>query len=386
MQDTQLLFDAFNIYYQDGMDALSENKFEVAKRNILLAAQTMLKLAKASTGELKKQRLSRADELADLAHRIDEKAVSPSSSAASDLAKFAKDGSDSSKPRQVSADEKPTQVFVPAEKTGIRLDDVAGMKEAKDEIKRKIVDPMKYPELYKSFRKTKGGGILLYGVPGTGKTMLAQAVANEIDAKFFQIKCSDIMSKWVGDSEQNVRNLFLEARKYPVSIIFFDEFEAIGSKRDTDSTVMKRVVPELLAQMQGFEKSDSTILLIAATNRPWDIDSAFLRPGRFNDRIYVSLPDQEARKTIISKALAGIPADTTVSIDDIVSKTDGFNGADVVEFCETLKDFAISRSIELGHESPINGDDVTKAAMKVKTSVQRTDLEKMAKYQSEYLN
>jgi SpoVK/Ycf46/Vps4 family AAA+-type ATPase len=271
--------------------------------------------------------------------------------------------------------------FTPVSGTGIRLSDVAGLQSVKNEINRLIIEPRKHPEIYKKFKKNSGGGILLYGVPGTGKTMIAQAIASEIDACFYSVKCSDIASKWFGDSEQNVKNLFAEARKHPCSIIFFDEFEALGAKRDSYSTVMKRLVPELLAQMQGFEKSENTLLVIAATNRPWDIDSAFLRPGRFNTCIYVPIPDEPARKTIIEKQLDGVPAEEGFDISKIVAATKGFNGSDVVEFCEKLKDYAIERSIQSGVESQLLNADIEKTSTRVKSSVRMEDLQKISRYE-----
>ena len=126
---------------------------------------------------------------------------------------------------------------------------------------------------------------------------MAKAIANELDAAFFSVKCSDILSKWVGGSEQNVKNLFDSAHKYKTAIIFFDEFEAIGSKREDEDSASKALVPEILAQMQGFKTSKNELLVLAATNRPWMIDSAFLRPGRFGIHIKVDLPDEAARMT-----------------------------------------------------------------------------------------
>jgi transitional endoplasmic reticulum ATPase len=212
--------------------------------------------------------------------------------------------------------------------------------------------------------------------------MFAQAIATELDAAFFSVKCSDIASKWFGDSEQNVRRLFQEARKHPCSIIFFDEFEALGAKRDSHATVMKRLVPELLAQMQGFEKNENTLLVIAATNRPWDIDSAFLRPGRFNTSIYVPLPDEEARRTIIKKQLDGIPLVENFDFERVVRVTEKFNGSDVTEFCDKLKDYALQRTIESGIESKVTNDDVTFTSERVHSSVQVDDIKKIAQYQA----
>ena len=385
MEDQRLLYDAFKIYYDKGIEALKTNRLEVARRNLYAASETILKLAKSSNGTMKTTRLKRAEELFKLAEDIEEKQnqITIKPSAINDRQKS------STQPKAPSSNQsKPDHdqtKFTPVAKNSVYLDDVAGLTEAKDEIRRLIIEPQKYPEIYNKFKKKKGGGILLYGLPGTGKTMIAQAIATEINAKFFAVKCSDIASKWFGDSEQNVKNLFLEARRHPCSIIFFDEFEALGAKRGGASTVMNRLVPELLAQMQGFEKSENTLLVIAATNRPWDIDSAFLRPGRFNTSIYVPLPDYEARKAIIIKQLEGVPTADDIDNDEIVRLTEGFNGSDVVEFCDKLKDYAIARSIELKDESPIIREDVQLTKERIKTSVKQEDLEKLALYEDDLL-
>ena len=380
MDNTRLLYDAYNSYYEKGTTDLINKNFKSASRNLYLAAETLLKLAKESEGQLKVERTKKAEELFNLASEVEKKILNKDSrsSALNDLQKF----TNGNEGKSSKEDESLTQ-FTPAEDTGVSLDDVAGLEEAKEEIRKKVLDPIKYPELYSKFKKKKGGGILLYGLPGTGKTMLAQAVAHEIDAKFFAIKCSDISSKWFGDSEKNLKNLFAEARKYPISIIFFDEFEAIGTKRSTYSTVMKRVVPELLEQMQGFEKFDNILLVIAATNRPNDIDSAFLRPGRFDRRIYVPLPDEEAREKIITKQFANVPISEDFDYTNLAKRTDGFNGADVFSICEKIKDLAIQRSIAFGKESYIQNSDAEKALETTFSSVVPDDLKEIVAYQKQ---
>lgn len=395
MVNTRLLYDAYNIYYNKGMDALQSKKYAIAARNLYSASETLLKLAKESSNELKQTRLKRADEIYHLAEEVERKSQTasciPQNSAKKDLAKFginydANNNSAKSTSKSAKNTDEALTSFAPVSDTGVSMDDVAGLQEAKDEIIQKVIEPNKHPEIFRRFNKSKGGGILLYGVPGTGKTMLAQAIAHEIDAKFFSVKCSDILSKWVGDAEQNIRNLFQEAKSYPTSIVFFDEFEAIAPNRDTYSTVMKRVVPELLTQIQGFEKNDNNLIVIAATNRPWDIDTAFLRPGRFDRRIYVPLPDYEARQAIIRNKLNGVPCDKNLDLDKIANITEGFNGADVTAFCEKLKDLAISRELREGVRAEINDYDVEMASKVIFSSVSPKDLKKIAEYQDSLAN
>ncbi len=197
------------------------------------------------------------------------------------------------------------------------------------------------------------------------------------------MKCSDIASKWYGESERRIKKLFKDARKQKRAVIFFDEFEALGKSRNSSDSTDINIVPELLAQIQGFEKNDNTLLLLAATNRPWDIDSALLRPGRFNEKIFIPLPDDLARRAIIKKQLDNVPMDDSVTIDRIVELTSGFNGADVVEFCDQLKNGPILRSIDNGTDNErISLEDVEATTSKVKSSVSEEDINLLDEFEN----
>ena len=166
-------------------------------------------------------------------------------------------------------------------------------------------------------------------------------------------------------------------------MIFFDEFEALGKSRNSSDYADINIVPELLAQIQGFDKNENTLLLLAATNRPWDIDSALLRPGRFNEKILIPLPDDAARRVIIEKQLHDVPVDDTVSIDEIVKLTDGFNGADVVEFCDQLKTGPIVRSIDnKTNNEKVTPADVESTAKRVKSSVSEEDIALLEEFEN----
>jgi len=272
--------------------------------------------------------------------------------------------------------------FAPEEKPSITMADVAGLDSVKKAIDEQIVRPHQNPELYARFNKSIGSGILLYGLPGTGKTMVAKAIANEIDAAFFSVKCSDILSKWVGGSEQNVKNLFDSARKYKTAIIFFDEFEAIGSKREDEDSSSKALVPEILAQMQGFKTTKNELLVLAATNRPWMIDSAFLRPGRFGIHIRVDLPDEAARLAIFQNKLSKIPCESALDLKKAIELTAGYSAADVSDgFIEKMKSLAIERALSNGGEEKITNDDILQAAQLVKSTVSPEDVENLKKYE-----
>lgn len=267
--------------------------------------------------------------------------------------------------------------------SSITFNDIAGLNSAKEVFKEKVVLPFEHPDLYKKYGKKSGGGILLYGLPGTGKTMFAEAASNEVDALFIPIKCSDIKSKWYGESEKNIKGIFNKARKSQRAVIFFDEFEAIGSKRtDSADNGNNDLVPQILAEMQGVgtSTSKSTIVVIAATNKPWSIDSAFLRPGRFDEKIYIPLPDTKAREKLFELKLKNVPSEN-LDYKKLSSLTEGFNGADITEFCEKLKMLAINKSIKDGKEHLISMDDVIKVSNSIKSSVSYEDIERLKQFE-----
>lgn len=279
-------------------------------------------------------------------------------------------------------DKKTKKVAAKTDAKGITFNDIAGLDRAKEAFKEKVVMPFEHPELYKKFGKKLGGGILLYGLPGTGKTMFAEAAANEVDALFIPVKCSDIKSKWYGESENRIKEIFTKARKANKAIIFFDEFEAIGSKRTENSdNANNDLVPEILAEMQGIgSANDATVVVIAATNKPWSIDSAFLRPGRFDEKIYIPLPDKDARRKLFELKLKDVPK-SDLNFDEMARLTDGYNGADVTEFCEKLKMQAINQSIKDGKEHLITMEDVLSVSKGMKSSVSFEDVRRLEEFE-----
>lgn len=268
-----------------------------------------------------------------------------------------------------------------SEKAYPMFDDLIGLDEAKRIVKEKIIDPILYKDIYAKYNIQVGGGILLYGLPGTGKTMFAQAVANEIDGYFVSIKSSDIKSKWYGDTETKVKELFDEARKHDTSVIFFDEFEAVGVSRDKQGAELtaETIVPELLSQMQGFEKNEKTILVIAATNRPWDIDSALLRPGRFDSLIYIELPNLELRLRMFKKNLSRILIDEDI-LEYLASATKNYNGADIKKICDSLVRKVINKEIEKVSNYYVTFEDCVEILKSIKSSVMMADLNNINKF------
>lgn len=233
-------------------------------------------------------------------------------------------------------------LFPKEDVTSVSFDDVVGLDAVKGQIYDMIIFPQQYGELYDRFRKKRGGGILLYGPPGNGKTMIARAIAHETSSAFFPIKFSDLGSKWFGETEGRIRSLFDQARSEESAVIFFDEIDAIASKR-TDGSAMDRVVAELLTQLDGINRKGGSLTVLAATNKPQNLDPAILRPGRFDEKIYIPLPDLNARRAMFEKRLSGIPSSIN-DYSDIALRSEGFSGAEIERACEKAKQSVI-RSI-----------------------------------------
>ena len=273
----------------------------------------------------------------------------------------------------------------------ISFDDVAGLEDVKDAVLRKVLLPLANPGLYEGYVKKNGGGLLLYGPPGTGKTMIAAAIAHEIGAKFCSIGASDLVLGGIGNSEKAIAKLFEEARSFKCAVIFFDEIESICPV-STRAQHAKQIRSELLRQIQGLDaygKDDGHILfLIAATNKPWDIDPAFVRPGRFGTRVYVGLPDEPARRYMIESRLnkiksAGIVTIAKdVNVDAIVAATENFNGADMGNLLDEVQEVSIMRSAA-GEAKVINQSDFKNVLSRITSSVQKKDLDRLEEWRDE---
>ena len=245
----------------------------------------------------------------------------------------------------------------------VRWDDVGGLEQAKQELREAIEWPLKYPEVFKTTSIKAPKGILLYGPPGTGKTLLAKAVANEANANFISVKGPELLSKWVGESEKHVRDMFRKARQVAPAILFFDEIDSLAPRRGGigDSHVTERVVSQLLTELDGMEELKD-VVVIAATNRPDMVDPALLRPGRIERHIYIPPPDREARKEIFRIHLKGKPLADDVDIEWLAEKTEGYSGADIEAVCREAGMLAIREAIK----PDMSREDAKKVAEKIK--------------------
>ncbi len=246
--------------------------------------------------------------------------------------------------------------------------DVAGLADLKRSIRLQIIEPFLKPGLFAKFRKQAGGGVLLYGPPGCGKTMVARAVATECRAEFISIGISDILNMYIGESERNLAAMFDKARAAKPCVLFFDELDALAYARSkATSEHSRQVVNEFLAQLDGFGANNQGVLILAATNMPWDVDSAMKRPGRFTRVVFVPPPDEEARATIVMLKLDGVPNE---DIDPalIAKITPHFSGADIEGIVETAKEYAIEDHIARNIDRPIRQEDLVRAVGSTRAS------------------
>jgi transitional endoplasmic reticulum ATPase len=256
------------------------------------------------------------------------------------------------------------------EKPSIKFSDVGGMKKIKNEISLKIIQPLKNPELYKAFGKKAGGGILLYGPPGCGKTFIAKATAGEIDAKFINIGLHDILDMWIGSSEKNLHAIFEMARQHKPCVLFFDEVDAMGASRaDLKQSSMRHVINQFLAELDGVESNNDGILILAATNAPWSVDGAFRRPGRFDRIIFVAPPDEEARIEILRSILNNKPTEE-IDTKKIASVTEGCSGADLNAIVDIAVEEKLTESMNSGQLQKITTKDLLKAAKQHRPTTQ----------------
>ena len=359
-----VLNDKFNMYYAAAKQAHETGNIEFAKRNYELAAETLLKLAQMSSPQLKKARLERARRLIAIA---------------SGLRAAEENKKDVVAPGGQSSDDDEGRQWQSSAIPDIGFDDIAGLEDVKRAITVRMIDPLKYPEKYALYGKKSGGGVLLYGPPGTGKTMIAKAIAHEVGAKFYAIKGSDIVSKWVGESEKNINSLFETARKDDLAIIFIDEMDSLIGRRGVDTHNDKRV-NEFLQQIDGFVGRAPNLLLLGATNRPWDIDGAAIRSGRFSQKIYVPLPDAPARRFMFKKAIKGVPGAEDIDLSALVIASEGYSGADIEEICDRAKEGPLLKAIETDSTVKVTMRDFFKALSEVRPTVDPVEIARFEKY------
>jgi transitional endoplasmic reticulum ATPase len=373
---TNFLLESFEKHKTLGLRSFNSGDVREAKYHFLKAAEYLLELARQSEPGLREVRTRQAVKLLELAKTVRQKRRAVREKAAARA------------PGGAASPEEPDEVpdeWLVVEKPSLRFPDIAGLEDVKEQIRVKMIYPFTHAEQAKKYRIRTGGGILLYGPPGTGKTMIAKAVAGELDATFFAIAPSEILNKWVGESEKNIRKLFDAARRVARAVIFIDEVEALTPpRRDGESGgVMQRVVPQILNELDGFDrKADQHLLFMGATNEPWNIDTAMLRPGRLDEKIYVGLPDAPARRKILDMNLGDAPLEKDVDLDKLTARLEGYSGADIAYACRKVAEETFLDSVERKIDRSIGAADFDRVLLKLKPSVSRVDLDRFKKFKA----
>ena len=304
---------------------LRSGDFAGALRHVAQAAKFAFILADKCDGAMRDAYEANGNDLVEIAERMKEKAAGVKNAGNAVGAKAAREKNSCR-----------------VERPSVRLDDVAGMQKVKDQIRLRLVEPLKRSDEARKHGLKAGGGMLLYGPPGTGKTFVAKAVAGELDLPFYAITPADVFGKYVGESENNIRDIFRDARKNPLSVIFIDELETIFRKRtESIHETTQKVITVILQELDGINDSQNPVMLLGATNTPWMIDEAFLRAGRFDVMAYVGLPDAEARRKIIRDSFKDVsyPVDHS-AMEFLVLATEGYSGADLKGVAQKIKQAA----------------------------------------------
>lgn len=252
------------------------------------------------------------------------------------------------------------------EDPNIYLDDVGGMEEVKRRLRISFLAPLKNPELVKQYGKSVGGGLILYGPPGCGKTYIARALAGELGAKFISIGLSDILDMYVGESERKLHEIFESARRNSPAVLFIDELDALGQKRSNlKHSGMRTLVNQLLNEMDSVDNNNENLFILGATNHPWEIDDALKRPGRFDRMVAVFPPDLQARESILKHHLKSVPVEN-INIRDIAQQSRLFSGADLSHLCKSAIDQVFERSLETQVTEKITAKDFLSSFKDVK--------------------
>ncbi|MCL4141884.1 UNVERIFIED_CONTAM: hypothetical protein GTU68_010205 [Idotea baltica] len=270
------------------------------------------------------------------------------------------------------------------ERPGISFKDVGGMDRVKHEIDLKIIKPLANADLYAKYGKKVGGGILLYGPPGCGKTFISKATAGEIDAQFISVGINEILDMWIGNSEKNLHDIFESARGHKPCVLFFDEIDALGANRtDLKKSGGRNIINQFLAELDGISSNNDGILIIGATNAPWHLDPAFRRPGRFDRIIFVPPPDIESKVRILKLMTEAKPQDN-IDFKKIAQKTKDYSGADLYALIDIAVEAKLVDAMNTGIPKPLQTKDLLEASKVHKAST--TDWFNAAKNYALYAN
>ena len=360
-------FATFTRLKDKGVAALKQGDYVAARPYLIQAAECMIELSEENADATQRaEQEAYAKELIELAKDCDRRTKHGAGATRRDRAGADEDGGPSA------------EDWIVKDKPTVRFDDIAGLDDVKQQIRLKMIYPFQHPELAQKYGIDVGGGMLMFGPPGTGKTMFAKAIACELDATMFVISPAQLMSKWVGEAEQNVKKLFDAAKEEQKAVIFMDEVEALVPKRrSSQSTVMQRVVPQILQELEGFDrKAGRALMFLGATNEPWALDSAMMRPGRLDVKVHVPLPDAEARFRLFEIYLGKRPLTDDVNFAQLVEVTEGYSGADIKAIASRSASRPFLESVSGAEPRNICMADVLAVLKKTPPSVSPKDVKK----------
>lgn len=338
--------------------ALKAGDVDTARRQAILAAEAAFTSAEQANGQRRRNLVEEGERWLCLVAEIADRKSSSSSTPSNGKPAWESDGKDSLPANDWQIQERPED----------RLSDLAGLEEAKSAIEQMILLPLARPDWAQALKLPSGGGVLLYGPPGNGKTLLGRAIAGELDVPFYYASGAQIRSKWHGESEQRLRQLMQTVKDQKQAVLFLDEVDGLLPRRSGKSVVDNRLVTQFLAELGGFEESGNTTLLLGATNCPWEIDDAVFRTGRFDVKIYVGVPDREARTQILRMHLDLPEAEVSVDTEVWADRLEGYCGSDLVGIIQAAKRQALARAVESGKAPSLVDEDVASAVTLISPS------------------
>ncbi len=345
--------------------ALVEKDYANAFFHTAKAAEFGLALAEQSEGKIAQCYVEDAFELIEIAGELRAKAQAQGPAETRKVVKETSGDEDVAAKSKWELKDRPTD----------KLEDVAGLEDVKQELREKVIYPFSRPELHERFKLKGGGGVLMYGPPGNGKTFIARAIAGELDAAFFHVHPAQIKDKYLGGTEKNIKSLFDEARKHEKAVLFLDEAHGLLSRKGEQKN---NAVDAFLEGMDGLVQNENCLLVLVATNFPERLDEPTTREGRLGTHIYVGLPDAAAREGIIGLKMKDVPIANDVSFADIASRTDGYTGADMAALCDRSKRFAMRRQLASDTDEKVESDDFDAALEKVPPSLTPDQVKKFS--------
>ena len=351
--------------------AIQAGDAAAARMHAAKAADFCFALAKQTSGPVSTSYVNAAEGWLEIAERLaTAKLPRPAAAASAGNAPAARSAGGTGGSPVQDGDSSSGESFEVAETPDVSFDDIAGMNDAKSAIQEMIIYPMREPEKARAMKLKPGGGVILYGPPGNGKTMFGKAIAHEIAAPFFYASGAQLRSKWHGESEQNLSRLLKTAASRPVAVLFLDEIDGLLPRRTASSSVVdNRIVTQFLADVGGFRESDNTLLILGATNKPWAIDEAVFRTGRFDEKLYIGLPDAEARLGMLSRAFKGVACEPSLDCARWAARLDGYTGSDITGIARKARLAAFKRSVEDGSSPMVLESDLEGAVKVIPSSV-----------------